>query len=251
MGELIDLKDKIKRFYKFSPSEIGGLIFSIIVIAFIISFKDWGVGNVFNLAFGLVNFFNAILIVTLSLLVRDAVQKIWALVVGYRIEFKMWTFGLLFALGLAFLSNGSLWLIVPGGFIIHHLPGHRLGWFRYGLNYFAQAMIALSGPLALLTLIIFFKIIGLFTMNALIQKAIMFNVIFILTSLLPIPPLDGSKIMWGSRMLYAFMTPTLIAATILLISNVNVFLAIFLSLALGFILWVTYYIAFERNYWSG
>ena len=67
MGALVDLWDKIKRYYKFTPSEIRDFIISVIIISFIISFKEWG-GEKFNLMVGLFNWFNAALISVLALI---------------------------------------------------------------------------------------------------------------------------------------------------------------------------------------
>ena len=250
MGEIVDFKDRAGKYYKFTRSETIGLVISIIVIAFIISFKNWGT-TTFDLKAGLSNLFNAILIVALSIIIHDAGQRLWALAIGYRTEFKMWSFGLMIALVLAFVSNGSLWLIVPGGFMLHHIAGHRLGWFRYGINYFGQAMVALAGPLSNFTLIILLKILYALAPNPLIQKAIVFNAVYIITSMMPIPPLDGSKIYFGSRMLYAFALPAIIIASIMMITNVPVFLALVLSFLVGIVLWIVYYVSFERKVWTG
>ena len=99
--------------------------------------------------------------------------------------------------------------------------------------------------------VILLKILYVFAPNPLIEKAIAFNVIYAITSLLPIPPFDGNKIYFGSRMLYAFIVPALVVATILMIVNVPVFLALVLSLLVGVVLWLTYYITFERKIWTG
>ncbi|MBI1934971.1 hypothetical protein HYS31_00880 [Candidatus Woesearchaeota archaeon] len=250
MGEVVDLKDKIKRYYGFSRHELRGLAIAILVIAFVISFKEWGADK-FNPSIGIFNFFKAILIVALSLLVHDAGQRIWGLAIGYQPEFKMWSFGLLIALIAAFISNGNIWLILPGGFLLHHLAGHRLGWFRYGINYFGQAMVALAGPLFSLMLVIFLKILYIFFPDPLIEKAIMFNVVYAITSMLPLPPLDGSKIYFGSRMLYAFVLPAMAVASILMIIKIPIFFALVISFLVGIILWLIYYISFERNAWKG
>lgn len=254
MAELTDLIDKIKRYYAFTKYEARGFAISILVISFIISFDKWGTGGVFDVSAGLLSLLAAVLIVGISILVHDAGQRIWGLAIGYRIEFKMWTLGLIVALVAAFLNNGRipyLWLIVPGGFLMHHLAGHRLGWFRYGINYFGQAMVALAGPLFTLMLIILLKILHAFIPSLLIQEAIRFNVIYMVTNLLPIPPLDGSKIFFGSRMTYAFVMPALLIATILMVVDVPVFLSIVLSMLVGVVLWLTYYITFERKVWVG
>lgn len=251
MAEVVDMLDKIKRYYKFSRHEIRGLVISILVIAFIISFNDWGPGSTFVPSAGIFNFFNAILVVALSILVHDAGQRLVGLAIGYKVEFRMWLFGLIFALALAFVSAGRIWLIVPGGFMLHMIAGHRLGWFRYNINYFGQAMVALAGPLFTLMLIIFFKVLYAFFPTSLILLAIKFNVIYAITSLLPIPPMDGSKIYFGSRMLYAFSLPTIIVATILMVVDVPVLLALVISFLVGIVLWMTYYITFERKLWRG
>ncbi len=250
MAEIVDMLDKIKRYYKFTHYELRGLIISILIIAFIISFKEWGKTG-FDFVEGLYNLFNAILIVALSILIHDMGQRLCGLAIGYRVEFKLWSFGLLIALIITFLSNGNLWLIVPGGFILHLLAGHRLGWFRYNINYFGQAMVALAGPLFTLMLIILLKMLSVFSTNPLIQKAVIFNVVYVITSLLPVPPLDGSKIYFGSRMLYAFILPAIVVATILMIVNVPIFFSLVLSFLVGIVLWLTYYISFERKAWVG
>ena len=58
MGEITDLIDKIKRYYGFSPSEIRGLLVTIFVIAFIISFKEWGNGDEVDIGSGIFNLEN-------------------------------------------------------------------------------------------------------------------------------------------------------------------------------------------------
>jgi len=61
MAELTDLLDKLKRYFKFTPLEIRSLIISVLVVAFIISFRDWGIAG-FSFRSGLFNYFNFILI---------------------------------------------------------------------------------------------------------------------------------------------------------------------------------------------
>jgi len=249
MAEIVDMLDKIKRYFKFTPLEIRSLIIAILAIAFIISFKEWGIGR-FDLKLGLFNYFNAILIVALSFLVHISIQRLWALSIGFRLEWKMWSFGLLFGLIMAFLTNGLVWIILPGGFIVHHMAGHRLGWFRYGINYWAVGLIAVTGPFASILLAAMFKSLSVVVANSLIQKVIVFNIAFALYSLLPIPPLDGSKTFFGSRMLYAFSSFVIIAAAILLNANIGAGIVIISSIFIGIVLWILYYVFFEHKAWK-
>src|SRR3989338_6855237 len=229
MAEIVDLRDKIKRYFTFTPLEIRSIIIAILIIVFVFSFKEWGYGDAFDVPLGLFNFFNAILIVALSFLVHISIQRIWSLGTGYRLEWKMWTVGLLFSLIMAFLTNGAVWLIIPGGFIVHHMAGHRLGWFRYDINYWALGLIAVTGTIGTIFLVAIFKALGAFVANSHIEKVISFNIAYALYSLIPLPPLDGSKTFYGSRMLYAFSTSFIIAAAILLSSSIGVGIALLSS----------------------
>ena len=250
MAELIDLRYKIKKFYKFTSQELKSMLIAILALGFVISFNDWGTDS-FNFGEGIFNLFNAILIVGLSLLVNDAGKRIWSLAMGYRMEFKFWSYGIAISLLAAFISKGSIWLIVPGTFMIHHLAGHRLGFFRYGVNYFAQSLVVFGGFLFTLMLIILLKILNAIVPNPVLQKAIIFNIIFLITNILPLPMFDGGKMYYGSRMTYMFTAPALISAAILMMIDVPVFLSIVLSLLIAVVLWVVYYISFERTVFTG
>ncbi len=250
MGALGDLIGKIKRYYKFTPSELRGFIISILVLSFIISFREWG-GATFSWKAGLFNWFNAFLIVTLVFIVYNGAQRIAGLSIGYNAEYKLWLTGLLVGLIFAFVSRGRIWVLLPGGIMLHHLAGHRLGYFRYGLGYFAHGMIAVAGTIALITIAAVFKIINANLASPLLDKVILFCVIFAIYDILPIPPLTGSRLFFGSRMTYAFMFCTIIAAGILLLLDINVLMAIFGSIAIGIICWLLYYIFFERKAWAG
>ena len=249
MAEAVDLWDKLKRYYAFTPNEVKGLVIAILVTAFIISFNDWGKGNDVNIPLGFFNFFNAILIVTVSFLIHISMQRVWSLGTGYRLEWKMWGTGLLLGLIFVFLTNGKFWLILPGGIIVYHLGGHRLGWFRYGINWWALGLIALMGTFATMLLALLFKAISGFFVNALIHKMITFNIVYAMYSLLPIPPLDGSKTFYGSRMLYAFSTAGLVAAAVMLTLNISISIAVIASLLIAIVLWFLYYILFEWKAW--
>ena len=251
MGEIVDLVDKTKKYYAFTPAELRGFVISILIIAFVISFKEWGKGADVELGYGLFSFFNAALIVALSMLAHYSVQKIISLHAGFRVEYQMWTIGLLIALIFAFASNGSIWFIIPGGILFHHLAGHRLGWFRYDVNYFAVGILSLWGVVASIGLAIFFKIVENFIATPLITKAIAFNLAYAVYSILPIPPADGNRIFFGSRMLYAFSLVSVVSVAVLLLADVNIWVAVIGSLAIGAICWLLYYVIWEKGQLHG
>lgn len=250
MGALVDMKGKIKRYYRFTRSELIGFIASILVLSFIISFREWGKER-FSLTAGLFNWFNAALIVTLVFIVYNFAQRTAGWSIGYNAEYKVWLTGLFIGLVFAFVSRGKIWVLLPGGIIIHHLAGHRLGHFRYELNYFQHGMVAVAGTISLITMAAFFKALNAALYSTLLEKLILFCIVFAIYDVLPIPPLTGSRLFFGSRMVYAFMFSTIVIAGILLLLDINVLMAVFGSIAIGVICWLLYYLFFERKAWSG
>ncbi len=239
MEEWHDIVDKTKRYYKFTPSELKNVIVSIILLTFIVAFKE----------FNLLNIINSLIIVSISLLVHLYAQRITGLSIGYLSEYKIWTFGLLFAVVIAFVSNGVIWLLIPGGIIIHHLAGHRMGFARYGLNYLGAGMIALWGSVASMFLAIFFKILYAAIPLALLNKAMMFNIAYAVYTMLPIPPLNGSRLFFGSRMIYMFSLASIVGGAALLITKLPIMLSVIGALLIGLICWLCYYIFFEKYAW--
>ncbi len=211
-----NLQDKVKRYFRFNEKELRGLLLTAFILALCLSFREWGYGNQVNIAFGLRNLFNAFLITLLAILVHVSAQKIYALDLGYQAEYEIWTFGLVLAFILALLTNGILFFIAVGGFYLHFLEGHRLGYFRYELNYFGMGMVAFMGPLANIILAMLFRYLSFISPSPLVSKAVLINIYFALFSMIPIPPLDGSKIFYASRYLYFFSTGLIIGASILL-----------------------------------
>src|SRR3989344_8272220 len=83
----------IKKYYGFKPEETRAIAIGVFIIAFAISFNEWGVER-FDFGYGLRNLFNAILIVLLSFLVHISGQRIMALLSGFKVEYRVWIYGL-------------------------------------------------------------------------------------------------------------------------------------------------------------
>ncbi len=244
MYSLHDLKDKIKKYFTFNAQEIKAIVITTFIIAFIFSFKDWGPGKNFEPTMGLNNLINAFIIVLLALLVKISVQKIYALHIGYSIEYKMWIYGILASLILCFASNGSIYFLAVGGFMLYMMPGHRLGYFRYDINYFSMGVVALIGPLANILLALFFKIFS-FLPSPLIQKAMLFNALIAIFSMLPIPPLDGSKLLYASRPFYVFALAGIVATGILILTMKSIPMIILLALVFAVLAFSVYFFNYE------
>ena len=251
MGLIFDWFDKILRYANLKAREIRASLIVVLVLAFAISFNKWGPGKEIDLTIGLSNLAAAVIIVAISFLARLYFQKIVALGADFQAEFKLWTFGLLITLLLVFLTNGKFWFIIPGGIIIHYMAGHRLGWVRYGLNYFGVGVVSLAGPIANIILAMIFRTLFEFTNIPLMKTAFLLNIIWALWTMLPIPPSDGSRMFFGSRPVYMFGLAVVVSSAILLYSNISILITIPASFIIATIWWLIYYVVWERFNWKG
>jgi len=251
MGHLFEIYDVIKRYTRFSAREIRAGLITILTIAFSLSFRKWGIGADVDLALGLINFLGAALIVAVSFFARQAFQKAWALGTGYQAEYRMWSFGILLMLLLVFLTNGRLWFLIPGGVVIHYMKGHRIGWVRYGLNWFGMGFLSMMGPFANIALAYIFR--GLFDVFRLelFKMGFLLNLIWGLWTMIPIPPADGGRMLLGSRLAYMYGLGVVVFSSILLYANINIFLSLIGSIIFAAIWWLIYYVIWERFNWKG
>ena len=236
-----NLIDKIKRYFTFNKEEVLAFGASSLVIGFMFAFRN----------FTLLNLILAMGIVFVSLLVHVSIQKVTGLHDGLGVEFKIWWMGLLIGLVITFITNGRLWWVVfPGGIVFSMLSRHRLGKFRYGMNYWPMGIIAFSGPVGSIVFGTIFKNINLYILGngfPLFDKIFIFNLVLAAAQMLPIPPLDGHYMFFASRSTYAFLLGTIITYVVLVL-GLQVFSWVW-AIIIGAVIWLVYYIKFERVAW--
>ncbi len=206
-----------KKYFTFDQKEIRDIIITVLVIGFIFSFKEWG-EETFDMIVGLQNLFNSIVIVGLAFLVHEAAHKGFAIGKGYEAKYRMWFPGLMIGLLVTVLSNGELFFLAPGFVMINAISFHRVGHYKPFLTYKDNAIISYVGPLANIVLGLLFKVLGSFPLinESLVMKAMIINAWLAVFNILPIPPLDGSKVFFGSRLFYFFGAGFIVAAAILM-----------------------------------
>ncbi len=241
--------DTVRRYFWFSRNELKSLAIVILVFAFIFSFREWG-KDTFDVVAGLANFFRAVIIVALAVFIHEAGQRLAAIKIGFRTEVKIWWYGLMAALILCFLTRGTVTFFAATGMWIHHMAFHRIGHFRYGPNVKSFGIIAMMGPLANIIAATFVKFIQvnlhLIPMDSVfVHKFFIFSWIFALVNLIPIPPLDGSRLLFYSRLAYAFVFGAI--GGYLLLLSIGVYSYI-LALIIGVAVWLGFYIKFERKW---
>jgi len=244
MYGIFNLFDKVKRYFMFSREELKSIVIATLILGFVVGFDDGR--ETFEFFYWMRNLFSCILIVALAIIVREAGHRIYALETGHRAELKLWLFGLITALILSIISFGKIILLIYGGIIIHFMPRHRLGYFRYELSYNDMGVIALLGNVANLLLAFLFKLFMFLPNNALIQKAILVNVLMAIFNMLPIPPLDGSMVLYASRPIYVFTFGLILIASILLLYT-SVIVALIGSIVIAFLLVLVFNIFIESR----
>lgn len=239
--------DKVKRYFKFSPEETRAFIISAIFLGFIFSFRKWGLGSSVDVGEGLKNFLLMTLIGAITIFVHIGIQRLHALRLGYKPEFRLWSYGIFGSLIVCLLSNGHIAIPLYGGTEIHMMLKHRLGHFRYGVNMVNIGLVAFMGPLGLLFFAYFMKLINIALVSQLIKQLILVNLLVAVWNMLPIPPvIDGARIFFWSRMSYVFMLFTIASAAALIWFSNNMFFIAIASMFIGGLAWFIYYVAYEE-----
>ena len=239
-----NLLDKMRRFFWFSSVELRGFVLMIVVLGFVYSFDKWGVRS-FDASVGVNNFLWGILLWGGIVFVHHATQRVVALHYGFLPEHSVWWYGLVWSVLLSLLSNGVIKWYAVCGMMIQMLPAHRLGRFRHGANVQTFANIAAYGPVANVCAAAFVK-----TLSWIIPLPSVFvdewftqNLIFAVWNILPFPPLDGSRMLYASRLFYVFVFSALFGYVLLVLLNVYSFV---FAVLIGMLAWFLFYYYVER-----
>jgi len=170
----------------FSPQEIKDLIISWLTLS--LAFAVVLNPVFFNITNLVLSLPLALLAVGTGFVLHELAHREMAKHYGFHSEFRAWYPGLLIAIGLAVITMGQFIFAAPGAT------------YFYGQNVTKKqnGIISLAGPAINLILGIALLIISGFIADAFIGKmlgyAALINFWFALFNLLPIYPLDGSKV---------------------------------------------------------
>ena len=82
-----------------------------------------------------------------------------------------------------------------------------------------------------------------------VSKLVFINVLFAITNMLPIPPLDGAHVMFASRHLYPFTMAAIIgAAALLLLPGVTWWMAVLAGLVIAIAYSFVYFNLIEKAF---
>ncbi len=180
----------------FTSIEIKEIILSAIVLsaAFAIAYSD-GIMSLDIATLPTLVLF-AFIAVGIGFLAHELIgHKIIAQRLGLHAEYKMWRFGLVIALvssmtGFVFAAPGAVYV------------SSRVDlWGRAsGVSKRKMGFVSLAGPLVNLGLAVAFFMINIIQPSDLFSLAVFVNIWLGIFNMLPVPPLDGSKVFaWDKR----------------------------------------------------
>jgi hypothetical protein len=228
---------------RLTSTEIKEAIITIIMIGFVISFREWGY-ETFNAIIGVQNFIIATVLAAVAFFANLYGQRYIGVYYGYKPEYKMSSIGLMLSLVITFASRGKLIFFLPGYIVIHMLAASRLGEFRYYTNLWEWSKSCFGGPFMNLVLVILLS----FTPHkeiAILHKALLINVWFAIFSILPFPFNPGMYMFFYYRHFWAFSAGFIIAACLLALYT-NWIIALVGGFLIGgaFIAW--YFLKFDE-----
>ena len=234
---------KCRKYLAFDTHELNVLLVTVLLLAFIVGFDD-GTES-FDAARWGFNYLMILLLITMSVIAHVMTQRIFALRNGYKPILRLNWYMLITGLVLAFISMGQFWFfLVPGIFVMEMLEAHRIGSFRYGFSMKQFGWIASTGCLANIFLAVFFKILLLAQpQSAFLKLGMYINIAMAISNLLPIPPLNGSKLFFGNRVFYTFIGGLIVGLSLFLVALDSIFLSILFALVIAII---AYYFGSEH-----
>lgn len=178
----------------FTKNEIRDIIISVIALIIIFS---WLPFPNFGLNFSVVPYFAIIVLV--AFLLHEMAHKFMARKFNMVAFYKIWPQGILFGMILMILG---LKVVAPGAVVIHTYRFARWGFRRPRPEQASGeiGIIALAGPAVNL----FFAIIFSLFNGTLFNYLTFINAWLALFNLLPIPPLDGSKVLIWKPWIWMF-----------------------------------------------
>ena len=133
---------------------------------------------------------------------------------GRQFTMNAFPIGILIATLLMLLSNGRLFFPAILGFALVISHTKRLGKGKFlGATELEEGKIALAGPLALLLLVVLFQILN---GRQIFDEFIFVYSMMAVFQMLPLPGLDGFKVLIGSPLLYIFSALFILLAALLL-----------------------------------
>ena len=163
-------------------------------------------------------------------------------ILGKEYLIKSLPIGIILSLIVTIVSNGALLFLAVGQYNLLLSKATRFGRKFVEVTDYEEAKIALAGPMTHVVLMVLAK---MFNTYGTLDQFIFINAALALFYMIPISKLDGTKVYFGSRLLYVFSL-VFIISMIILVYNLSVVPMIIISLvsaavAVGLYYYYQYY----------
>ena len=147
--------------------------------------------------------------IILGFILHELAHKAMANRLGAEAFFKLWPQGV--GIGLMFALISSLKFLAPGAVVVY---GHKFGRWKHRLDRVfttphgaalsagEMGLISVAGPMVNIILAFSFSAIP----GTIFQQISYINAFLAVFNLLPVPPLDGSKVMMWNGVIWLFVT---------------------------------------------
>ncbi|MDD5133224.1 MAG: hypothetical protein PHD81_02110 [Candidatus Nanoarchaeia archaeon] len=250
----------------FSKKEVNRLVIAILILGFIFGYNDKA--DVFNWNHWLTNFVLVLLVVSISVLLHQLVQKLVAKKYGCQTEFDLWKIkrysyrlkdkfpkkvgpwtieGLpayLFSIFITLISNGLWFFAATGTTVIETNESKRIGRVFPKITGMEKAIVIFSGALVNLLLVLVLSNLAAWT-GINFDLFIIINLWICVFSLVPLPGLEGLEILFGSLSFYIFSIAFF--AFSLALSQINFILATITTILISFAIMMFYIYIYEKK----
>lgn len=181
--------------------EIRDILISWLTVSFAFAWIGLSLFSPAGLVEFIFRFFITAIAVGTGFICHELAHKYTAIRYGAKAEYHAWLSGLVLALFLAFITNGSMVFAAPGA--VYVLGSH--------ISRRENGIISLAGPLANVFVALIFFVFLLTTKGILAfisQWVMQVNIFLAVFNLIPIFPLDGSKVfVWNPAVWAAVFFP--------------------------------------------
>lgn len=202
---------------QFSKKEALNLLISTTIMGFIFSYRKWySLSTKGGISRSLGNLLISIILVGFSFLIHELIHKIFALKYDCKAEYRLLPKFLLFSLAITLLSGGRILFAIPGFVAISSAYFTRLGYKSSDITLEEEGKISMVGPLSSLALAFLFKLSEPLLSKNIANLGVTINTWLAFLNSLPIPPLDGSRVLMFSRIVYIILISSTFLALVFL-----------------------------------
>ncbi|MFA5405864.1 MAG: hypothetical protein WC307_00705 [Candidatus Nanoarchaeia archaeon] len=177
--------------FTFTWRELGSLLVSTLVLGFIFSMNNF-------------NYFLPITIIAgTAFIIHELSHKLVAESFDCKAEYVLWPQGVLFSLIISLITRGNFIFAALGFVSISTYYQTRLGYKFVNLSLEEMGKISLAGPASNVLMGVICALLAPY--YPILIYGVTLNFILALFNLVPFPPLDGSKIIMWSRMVWISM----------------------------------------------